>query len=301
MEENHLNLTQQNCLFLSVNLEQTKDTFVASILTSFLSCVFSLLTCLGNSVILYVIWKTEELHSPSFVLLFFLAISDALVGLICQPSFVAYHIAEIERNFSVYCTFRIIQTISTYMTSGVSFLTLSAISVDRLLALTLHLRYSTIVTVPRVSQTVLLLWVLSTTIIIPRFWMRNWIILPAIMFVVTFLVTIVSTVKIFQIVRRHQRQINQQQESVQVNTVNMFKCRKSAVTALYVYGLFLLFYLPSFATNLVNYITGYTINVKIAFDYAATAVFINSFLNPIVYCWRIKEIRRVVKNILRKN
>lgn len=45
---------------------------------------------------------------------------------------------------------------------------------------------------------------------------------------------------------------------------------------------------------------GYTIKVKIAYDYTTTVVFINSCLNPFVYCWRIKEIRHAVKNTLRR-
>ena len=110
-----------------------------------------------------------------------------------------------------------------------------------------------------------------------------------------------STLKIFQIVRRHQRQIFQQQQSVQSNIVDVLKCRKSAVTVLYVYGLFIIFYLPLCATMVVETLTGYTLRVKIAYDYAATAVFINSFLNPIVYCFRIEEIRRAVKNLLKRN
>ena len=256
---------------------------------------------MGNSVILHVIRKTQELHSPSFVLLFCLAASDLLVGLICQPLFVAYKIAELGNDFSVYCILRMIQTISGWITSGVSLLTLSTVFVDRLLALTLHLRYTMIVTVPRVCQTAVFLWIFAVTVVMLRFCLRNWIILPTVVLLLTFLVTALSTLKIFQIVRKHQRQISQQQQSVQSNSVNVLKCRKSAVTTLYVYGLFVLFYLPFCATIFVEKFTGYTLTVRIAYDYAATAVFINSFLNPLVYCWRIGEIRRAVKNALRRN
>ncbi|KAL9974802.1 hypothetical protein ACROYT_G011887, partial [Oculina patagonica] len=110
----------------------------------------------------------------------------------------------------------------------------------------------------------------------------------------------ISTLKIFQIVRRHQRQISQQQQSVQSNMVNVLKCRKSSITVLYVYGLLLIFFLPLSVTIFVETFTGYTITVKIAKDYVTTVVFINSFFNPLVYCWRIGEIRRAVKNALRK-
>ena len=194
-----------------------------------------------------------------------------------------------------------IQSISSWTTAGVSVFILNAVSIDRLLALTLHLRYNTIVTVQRILQTVVVFWISTATIVMLRFWIRQWIIFPVILAFTSFLVTTLSTFKIFQIVRRHQRQISQEQQSVQRNTVNVLKCRKSAVTVLYVYGLFLLFYLPFCVTMFVETLTGYTLTLKIAYDYAGTAVFINSFLNPFVYCWRIGEIRRAIKNTLTEN
>ncbi|XP_078364988.1 melanocyte-stimulating hormone receptor-like [Oculina patagonica] len=300
---NRSNVIHPTCFFLTVNLEQTRGTFVASVVTCILNAVFSLLTSTGNVIILHVIWKKQELHSPSFVLLFCLAVSDLVVGVICQPCFVAYHIAEFMDDFNAYCALRIVQSISSYTSIGVSLATLTGISIDRLLALTLHLRYSMIVTVPRIIATAIAVWVISTSVVILRFWMSTdkWYYVPVVILLVTFLVTAISTLKIFQIVRRHQRQISQQQQSVHGTMVNALECRKSSITVLYVYGLLLLFYLPLFLTMSVRTFTGYTITMKIAYDYVTTVVFINSFLNPLVYCWRIGEIRRAVKNALRKN
>ena len=194
------------CLFLDVNLERTKDTFIASVLTVILNAVFSLITATGNFIVLHVIWKTQELHSPSFILLFCLAVSDFLVGLICQPFFVAYQIAELAESFSAYCTLRLIQTISGWITSGASLSILSAVSIDRLLALTLHLRYSAVITVPRVIKTAVCLWIVAAAVATLKFWMNKWIIIPALMLVLAFLITTLNTLKIFQIVSRHQRQ-----------------------------------------------------------------------------------------------
>ena len=294
-------LSHPACSFLDVNLERTKDTFIASVLTIILNAVFSLITATGNFIILQVIWKTPELHSPSFILLFCLAVSDILVGLICQPFFVAYQIAELAESFNVYCTLRLIQNISSWITSGVSLLILSGVSIDRFLALVLHLRYSMVVTVPRVIQTAVCLWIFSIAVATLKFWMSKWIIVPPLILVLAFLITILSTLKIFQIVRRHQRQITQQQQSVQNHTINVLKCRKSAVTVLYVSGLFVIFYLPFCTTMFVETFTGYTLAVKIAYDYVTTVVFINSCLNPLVYCWRITEIRQAVKDTLTRN
>ena len=301
LEFNRTNLSLPNCFHLGPRLEQDNDTFIASVVTCILNAVFSLMTAVGNLVILQVIWSKQELHTPSFILLFCLAASDLLVGLVCQPFYVAYKITELIDNFGAYCILRMIQSISGWTTTGVSLAILSGVSNDRLLVLTLHLRYNSIVTVQRVLQTVFVVWMLSVTIVMLRFWIRQWLIFPVAIVVISFLVTAMSTLKIFQIVRRHQRQISQQQQSVQSNIVDVLNCRKSAVTVLYVYGLFVIFYLPLCATMVVETLTEYTLRVKIAYDYAATAVFINSFLNPIVYCFRIGEIRRAVKNLLKRN
>ena len=299
----------KTCFFLienngNNNNNNTESIFITNIITCILNFLFSLTTCVGNFFILFAIRKTSDLHKPSFILLGCLAASDLLVGLICQPIFVAYKIVELVENFSAHCTLRIILSISSWIAAGVSLATLAAVSIDRLLALTLHLRYNMIVTVRRVFQTDIVLWALSITVAVLRFWMgTEWHFIPVAIYVLTFLVTTLSTFLIFQGVRKHQRQINDQNVAVshlQSNKINALKCKKSAVTVLYVYGLFSVFYLPHFLTLIMDNVFGYTTTVKIAYDYAITAVFINSFLNPLVYCWRIGEIRQAVKKILRR-
>ena len=304
----NMNKTNRTCLYFpdkNSNFDETEKIFVANILTCILNCLFSLATCTGNFLIALAIGKTQDLHRPSFILLGCLATSDLLVGLICQPLFVAAKIAELKESFASFCTLKRLNALSTWTTAGVSFSLLAAVSVDRLLALTLHLRYNTIVTNARVLQTTAAIYAFFITINVIRFWatFTSYFILT-IVFCPTFLVITVSTLKIFQIVRRHHRQINDQTVPIrplQSNTVNVLKCKKSALTVLYIYGIVLVFYLPYVVVQIVDiFFIGSTRTIKIAYNYAATAVFINSFINPLVYCWRIREIKRAVKNILRR-
>lgn len=303
-----MNKTNRTCLYFpdkNSNFDETEKIFVANILTCILNCLFSLVTCIGNFLIALTIGKTQDLHRPSFILLGCLATSDLLVGLICQPLFVAEKIAELKESFASFCTLKRLNALSTWTTAGVSFSLLAAVSVDRLLALTLHLRYNTIVTNARVLQTTVAIYAFFITINVIRFWatFTSYFILT-IVFCPTFLVITVSTLKIFQIVRRHHRKINDQTEPIrrlQSNTANVFKCKKSALTVLYIYGIVLVSYLPYVVVQIVDvFVIGPTRTIRIAYDYAATAVFINSFINPLVYCWRIREIKRAVKNILRR-
>ena len=302
-----MNNTEKDCFFFEdqLHFDSTEEVFITNIVTCILNSFFSLLTCIGNFIVVFAIGKTRDLHSPSFILLGCLAVSDLLVGLLCQPLFVAHKIAELKENFAVYCTLKVLQSVSAWITAGVSFLILAAVSIDRLLALTLHLRYNTIVTVPRVFQTTIALWISATVTVLSRFWMASkWYFIPIASILLIGFVILISIWKIFRIVRKHQQQIKGQTKAVNhlpADTVNILQCRKSAVTVLYIYGLFLIFYLPFVVPLLMEKFIGYTRTVRIVYEYAATAVFINSCLNPVVYCWRICEIRRAVKNFIRRS
>ena len=299
-----MNKTETTCF--GFYFDNTREVFITNILTCILNVMFSIITCVGNSTILLAIKSTRDLHTPAYVLLGCLAFSDLLVGLICQPLFVGVKIAEFEGSFTVYCWLRMLQSRSGWTTAGVSFFTIAAVSVDRLIALQLHLRYSAFVTVSRVLQATLVIWILSVILnVVLRFWMMTdeWFFIPLVIFVVVFLVLTVSTMKIFQMVRRHQRQIKRQTDAVshpQSNTVNVLKCRKSAVTVLYIYALFVICYVPFIGTLITEMFHRYTIKEQIAYDFSTTVIFVNSFINPVVYCWRIGEIKKAVKNILRR-
>ena len=297
--------TRKTCLFFDIILDNSKEAFITNIVTSILNGLFSVLTCFGNAVVLRAIQNARALHSPSSVMLCCLAFSDLLVGMVCQPLFVGYKMTQLLGKIDASCVVATLNDIAAYITSGASILTLAAVSVDRLLSLILHLRYHAIVTVRRVLQIVFLLWVFAIISTMLKIWLRDdWIIVPVFLGLLTLSVTTFSTLKIFQIARKHQRCIAHPSLSYSNNlprpaAENVLKCKKSAVTVLYVYGLFLLCFLPMLVTlAIAGFASGYTRKLTIVYNYASTAVFINSFLNPIVYCWRIRKIRRAVKSTL---
>ncbi|XP_068739742.1 melanocyte-stimulating hormone receptor-like [Montipora capricornis] len=267
-----------SCFFLTMNVGQTEATFMANVVTCILNLLLSPITCAGNFIIVYVIWKSRDLHSPSFFLLSCLAAADFLVGVICQPSLAARRIAELQGDPSLICPLSMLQSMSAWITGGVSLFILALVSIDRLLALTLHLRYNSIVTVSRMCFAVLLIWVAAATTYSLRFAVTNWKIIPLLWLLITFLVIAFCTYKIFHIVGKHRRQIREQNMAMNVgaNALNELKCRKSAVTVVYVYGLLLTFYIPLFAAIPADNMIGYTRSVKIAYNFSLTAVFINS-------------------------
>ena len=298
-----MNKTDLKCLFLEVYWQLTPQYITVSVMSCVISSIFALTSVLGNGTIMFVIWKTKELHSPSFTLLFCLAVADILVGLISQPALVAFKTAELLRQYNVYCSLRLIQFFFGWITGSVSYLILSAITIDRLLALSLHLRYKSIVTVPRITTLVIVIWLLISILTASKIWMGDkWVVFPIVINVFAVLTTALCTYKIFYIARKHLNEIKRETQSVMhihSRTADVVKCKNSAVTVIYLYVVMLLFYLPLLAVMIVENIIGVTPSVQLSYDLVTTFVFLNSSVNPIIYCWRMKHVRSAVKKRFR--
>ena len=103
----------------------------------------------GNSLILFALHKESSLHPPSKLLYRCLATTDLLVGLVVQPLDATYWMSVVQEQWSL-CRYAFDTTyITGFALLLVSLMTMTAISVDRLLALLLGLRYRQIVTLKR--------------------------------------------------------------------------------------------------------------------------------------------------------
>ena len=120
-----------------------------SISLSAVNILLSITATLGNSLILVALHKESSLHPPSKLLYRCLATTDLLVGLVTQPIYAAYWMSVVHKHWSL-CRFSFYATgVTGYVLCTVSMLTLTTISVDRLLAMLLGLRYKEIVTLRR--------------------------------------------------------------------------------------------------------------------------------------------------------
>ena len=122
----------------------------------------SISAILGNVLIIVALQRVTSIHPPSKLLLACLASTDLCVGLITQPLYIAYRMSS---EYSKHCHYlRILFNTIGSIFCGVSLLTLTAISVDRLLALMLRLRYRQVVTSKRVWLLVAAFWFSNTAI-----------------------------------------------------------------------------------------------------------------------------------------
>ena len=76
--------------------------------------------------------------------------------------------------------------------------------------------------------------------------------------------------------------------------------KKSALNAMFVYVVFLACYLPLLSAVIMLKTNNWKISFLIVERVSLLLVVINSSLSPVVYCWRYREIREIVKNTVRK-
>ncbi|XP_001642036.2 trace amine-associated receptor 7f [Nematostella vectensis] len=302
--------------------------YITTIVTCVVNSLFAVTATLTNAVILGIIVKDETLHSPANLLIACLAASDLVIGSVTQPCYVAYKTGELLGVTRVSCVFRMIHWVFGWICTGVSMLTITAIAVERFLALHLHLRYPVIVTTSRILKVIATFWIACIAIISSLFALnsdRYWTFLPAPILLINIIVTIVAYWEIFRVLQRHRNQIRDQmalqvfsednasnasgvtcKESSSITSrgsakgLNFKHYRKSAVTAVYVSLLLLLCYVPFFCAMITRVVVGYDTRVKVAYECAATLVYMNSTINPALYWRRIPDIRRAVRKFLRR-
>lgn len=316
-----MNSTDEACAFLKRAVNQSSQAFIANVVTCIVDSLVFVSAPVINAFIVYAIWTTNALHSPPNTLLCCLAITDCLTGLIVAPMSLVNKVGEIFRVFKVYCVGGIISSLMVYTTASVSFLTLALIAVERYLALYLHLRYMSIVTSGRMIKTVVFFWFYMASLSALRFVDTNESILrPVVMFnLVAFLtVTLFCYFKIYSNVQRHRAKIRAESHSVQhceesievngcknsrisrQNSAELARYRRSTLTMVYIVGCFLLCYSPTLAYQLVLLVWTKLDDTKtrIAYKYCFSVVLLKSSLDPLLYCWRITDIRRVFRRIL---
>ena len=259
------------------------------IVIRYINLFFCCTAVLGNSSILLTIWKTSSLHSVSNILLSSLAVSDLSIGLVVQPIFVA-HLENLATTDGL-LYFNILGSVSC----TVSFYSVTAIAVDRLLAVQLHLRYEAEVTPFRATVVVIIIWIYAALFSV--FWLLNfYLVFKMISIVIIFFAV---HLKIYLIVLRHQRQIQrqlqlQQQDANNENILRVKRFVRSAVNIFLLYILLLSCYMPFAVYHQLIFVNrGYAAsNVYIT---TMTLVFLNSSLNPLFYSWRDGEIRTALK------
>ncbi|XP_078344540.1 histamine H2 receptor-like [Oculina patagonica] len=255
-----------------------------------LNAPLMLISILGNALVLAAIKRTPSIRSTSVIMLCSLAVSDIFVGFLVQPLYIAKELTKktLLQNLTVKMG---------YPVCAASILTITAITVDRFLALHYHMRYVTLVTKSRVLYTLVFVWLISFLVSSFHFWNnRVHSFLSGVVIIICLTISTFSYIIIYRIVRRHQLQIHAQQQAVQSsnaeNNLNMVRLKRSAMNTFTFYIALIICYFPMFIILSLHGISNKDWQTE--WEFAHTAVFMNSSINPFLYCWRLRELRAAV-------
>ncbi len=268
----------------------TLGTVTIVIINCVLNAPLMLISIAGNALVLAAIIRTPSIRSTSTIMLCSLAVSDLLVGLIAQP---IYIVRELSKDRFAYHVWSAIGP----SLCVVSLLTITAITMDRFLALHYHMRYATLVTQSRVKFVLVIIWLISFLISGFDYWsprLHNFI--SGVIIIICLIISTLSYIRIYRIVRRHQLHIDAQQQAVQSsnaeNNLNMVRLKRSAMNTFVFYIALVACYFPLYVLLTLHGIVDKDWQPE--WDFAHTAVFMNSSINPFLYCWRISELRTAV-------
>ena len=301
-DENQKTFEEQSC-----SSEFTEGVHGELIFLSAINVFFSVAAFLGNTLILVALHKESSLHPPSKLLYRNLAVTDLCVGIIVEPLKVASWISMVNKKWKICYYVSLTNSLSALLLCTVSLFTLTALSLDRLLALLLGLRYRQVVTLRSIYITEVILWILAIIFTFVYVWIpfvRLWIFRTVLPFC---LVTSVFSYTIILVTLRHsqnqvQNHIGQRQPS-QAVALNTARYRKAVYSALWVQVALVVCYLPFFITAVVLASQrGRRMSSSdwLTWQFTGALIYLNSSLNPLLYYWKIREVRQAVKETLRQ-
>lgn len=290
---NHSNLIENDGSSGYYKYFTCRETFMQ--INCYLNFPLIIIGIVGNILVLVAIFSTPSLRSStSVIFICSLAVSDLLVGIVVQPVYIA---SGFVRNHFLDS----VSSLLSFATCGISLLSITAVSVDRCLALHYHMRYPLIVTSYRAKLVIVVLWLAIFLLSGVYCWSpRAYFLLVAVGVIFCLIISVFSYARIYTIVLTQRKKIRVQQRAINIQTPygsNTTALKKSALNSFVFFVVMLLFYLPM---GIAMCLLLCTTRWRPEWSFATTAVFMNSSVSPFLYCWRLKELREAVATLIPK-
>lgn len=259
--------------------------------------VLSFTAIVGNVAMIFALQKASSVPTTSRILMQSLALTDLSVGLLGHPLYIVV-IAGIRQNYGcghIHVTLTVFFILSTSLVFF-SFQIVAFIGVDRFLAITLHLRYSELVTPKRVVILVASVWIVTLSVVYigAFYYFQVGEIVLLVGGYASVLLLGVIYMKVYLVARRHQASIDSQAQAT--SNLNLARNKNLAIKTLYVFVVFEFCVLPYLITLTVLLISGQSVVLQGTVQLASALMMLNSSLNPIVFGWKMTEIRQIIKN-----
>ena len=265
--------------------------------------LLSITATLGNVLILVALYKVSFVQAPTKLLLRSLTVTDLCVGVVVQPLFVPFLLyPDLMLKIKLFTPILLAQSTLSYTLCPVSFFTATAMNIDRFLALRLRLRYRNVVNLPRVRVAISLCWLIGIYLgLTSQFWSYSVTLRQiAVCFGLWIFISLTSYTMICLTLRKQRAQVHANNGPLSSNsgiapsrlaiykkTLSGIAWVQLALTACY-FPL-VIFVFIEMATNLSGE------RANILWMAAVTLIYFNSSINPVLYCWKMKQVRRAAK------
>ena len=267
-----------------------RDSNMAVVVLSTLALLLLILVALaGNTLVCVAFYRTSSLRSVTNVFIVSLAATDIMVALFSIPIWLSVRLSRclvpFRCNVHVYGLWLSLEILF----SAASIINLSAISIDRLIAITSPLKYPSIVTKTRATVGLLAIWLfagLLATLVIAR-WKYYSVFVFVVAFCAPLTVMLYSYTRIFRVALSQVRRVFPAHQQVHIK-----REYKAARTLAIVMGTFIICWAPFFLMNiLVNFYEGLHVSIETT-DAIKALHYTNSALNPIIYSCSNRDFRR---------
>ena len=283
-----------------------------------------LATCLGNSLVCIAICRVRALRTVSNIILFSLALADLLMA----PVFIFRIIVLFEKEEDHIACHAMSE--AAFTTICVIILHLTAVSIDRFIAIKFPLRYKTITTRRRMKIVVIAIWLLAIrgTIVFPhslptseyedfvdyydtfRFCLRHTYdhnfentskvfaaLIIALFLILPIIVTLGSYMYIIK-VSCDRREKLEKAAHLERRAVRKLEIKAAATYGIVIGGFMLCFFPLLVGTLYQQFELEKRKDVELIMQILSTVASLCACINPAVYAWRSKEFRKAFKKII---
>ena len=278
---------------------QASQRYTMNLVTAIINIVTAPLAVAVNVLVVTAIFSSSRLRTPSNLLIASLALSDVFVGLTAQPGYITYRLMENQRR-SIPCFVMVIYGASFYVCFGVSFMTLTAVSYERFVAVRLRFRYSTLFSYSRVLKYMLGIWTLNILLAALQWAKINQVArgIHLVVWLICLLVAGATQLGVVVVVRRNRRQLQVQFQAAE--HIQRQREAKLAKSIAFIVAFYLILNFPVLFVTFYHQILSRDLQTYNHYSWTETLAFLNSCSSPVICLWRNKQIRQKVKDVVKK-
>lgn len=286
--------------------DTTSEAYAVLVFLVAISIITSPVTISLNVLVIVAVGTKARLKTNSNILLACLAVTDGLVGVIGQPMFIATRSLTLQGDMSYqYCILDQSTRNAIRFLCAASIAHMVSMNMERYFALKHPFTNTAMVTKARVLVLSALAWTATIPATIPAMITDKRIYLTTSNISIAICLGFITfcQVTIYSVIRRHEKQIAAQQISAEARR-NFLKEKKALKITTCVVMVLFLCYLPILVVRILLVTSAITSkNTAYICFYAATFITVsNSFINPLIYCIRMRPFRvAFIELLLRKN